>query len=234
MAPKTTINTQKQSTILTWFHKTALAYSIKDLEKLLPSVASINGMAVKDYLQALQDDGLIRTEKIGSGNWYWSFPSEARKARIDALARAQGEFDKISAVAMELQGKVDRAGAARAEDGEGLAEISEFCVCCLVCSTDGAGGDRKTLVAKHGDLTKQVEKLRTELAAYSDYDPVELDRKIEDTQRLRAAADRFTEHIYCMEGWLKERVLDRESQGRVLKELYGDEWDEEEGGLREL
>ncbi|UPX18133.1 uncharacterized protein EKO05_0008447 [Ascochyta rabiei] len=210
---------QKQGTILAWFHKTALAYSIKDLEKLIPSVASINGMAVKDYLQALQDDGLIRTEKIGSGNWYWSFPSEAKKAKVDALAKAQSEFDKISATAADLQAKVDLAGAARAEDEEVLAET---------------GGDRRTLVAKHEDLTKQVEKLRTELAAYSDYDPVELDKKIDDTQRLRAAADRFTEHIYCMEGWLKERVLDRESQTRALKELYGDEWDEDEGGLREL
>ncbi|UPX18134.1 uncharacterized protein EKO05_0008447 [Ascochyta rabiei] len=225
---------QKQGTILAWFHKTALAYSIKDLEKLIPSVASINGMAVKDYLQALQDDGLIRTEKIGSGNWYWSFPSEAKKAKVDALAKAQSEFDKISATAADLQAKVDLAGAARAEDEEVLAETGPSRASSLAGGTDSPGGDRRTLVAKHEDLTKQVEKLRTELAAYSDYDPVELDKKIDDTQRLRAAADRFTEHIYCMEGWLKERVLDRESQTRALKELYGDEWDEDEGGLREL
>jgi hypothetical protein len=32
---------------------------------MIPSVASINGMAVKDYLQALQDDSLISAEKIG-------------------------------------------------------------------------------------------------------------------------------------------------------------------------
>ncbi|KAF9692475.1 hypothetical protein EKO04_009342 [Ascochyta lentis] len=219
MAPRTTINTQKQATILAWFHKTALAYSIKDLEKMIPSVASINGMAVKDYLQALQDDGLIRTEKIGSGNWYWSFPSEAKKAKESMLAKAQGEFDKVNAMVTELQTKVDQAGAARAEDEGVLAET---------------GGDRKMLVAKHEDLTNQVEKLRAELATYSDYDPIELDKKVEDTQRLRADADIFTEHIYCMEGWLKERVLDREGQIGALKELYGDEWDEEEGGLREL
>ncbi|KAF2630803.1 meiotic nuclear division protein 1 [Macroventuria anomochaeta] len=218
-APKTTINAQKQATILAWFHKTALAYSIKDLEKLIPSVASINGMAVKDYLQALQDDSQIRSEKIGSGNWYWSFPSEAKKAKEDSLAKAQEEYDKANATATELQAKVDQAGAARAEDEELLAET---------------GGDRKTLVTKHEDLTKEVEKLRTELAAYSEYDPIELDKKIEDTRRSQAAADKFTEHIYCMEGWLKERVSDREGQVGVLRELYGDEWDDEDGGLHEL
>lgn len=121
-APKPTINAQKQATILAWFHKTALAYSIKDLEKLLPSVASINGMAVKDYLQALQDDTLIRSEKIGSGNWYWSFPSDAKKAKETSLAKTQEEYDRANVTATELQAKVNRAGAARAEDEKLLAE----------------------------------------------------------------------------------------------------------------
>jgi hypothetical protein len=97
-----------------------------------------------------------------------------------------------------------------------------------------AGGDRKALITKHEELTKEAEKLRTELAAYSEFDPVELDMKLEDTRRSRAAADKFTEHIYCMESWLKEQIPDRESQIGILKDLYGDEWDEEDGCLREL
>lgn len=121
-APKTTINTQKQATILAWFHKTALAYSLKDLEKLIPTIASINGMAVKDYVQALTDDSLVHTEKIGSGNWYWSFPSEAKKEKEKSLAVAQEAYDKASATVSELQAKVDRAGAAQAEDEDLLAE----------------------------------------------------------------------------------------------------------------
>lgn len=97
-----------------------------------------------------------------------------------------------------------------------------------------AGGDRKTLITKHEALAKEVEKLRIELAAYSEYDPVELDKKIENIGHLRAAAEKFTEHIYCMEGWLKAQVLDREGQTVVLREIYGVEWDDEDGGLREL
>lgn len=97
-----------------------------------------------------------------------------------------------------------------------------------------AGGDRKALVTKHEELAQEVEKLRTELAAYSEFDPVKLDKKREDTRRSRAAADKFTEHIYCMESWLKERVSDRECQIGILRDLYGDEWDEEDEGLREL
>lgn len=100
-----------------------MAHSIKDLEKALPQVASINGMQVKDYLQALSDENMIRVEKIGSGNWYWSFPSEAKKTKEAALERAQEEYDKANATAMELQAKVDEAGAARGEDEEMLTDL---------------------------------------------------------------------------------------------------------------
>jgi hypothetical protein len=119
-APKATPNAQKQATILAWFHKTSVAYSIKDLEKLLPAVASINSMQVKDFLQALSDDSLIRVEKIGSGNWYWSFPSDTKKAKDTALEKALEEHDKAKTAVAELQAKVNEADAARTEDEDML------------------------------------------------------------------------------------------------------------------
>jgi hypothetical protein len=116
----------KQAAILAWFHKTAVAHSIKDLEKALPQVGSINGMQVKDYLQSLSDDSKIRVEKIGSGNWYWSFPSDDKKAKDIALSRAQEEYSKADTTATELQAKIDDAGAARGEDDGMLNQIGIF------------------------------------------------------------------------------------------------------------
>jgi len=120
MAPKMQPNAQKAATILAWFHRTAQAHNIKDLEKTLPQVSSISGMHVKDYLQSLSDDNKIRVEKIGSGNWYWSFPSDEKKAKDAALVKAREENSKAHAATAELQCKVEAAGAARAE------EIGEF------------------------------------------------------------------------------------------------------------
>lgn len=82
-------------------------------------------MHVKDYLQALADDNKIRVEKIGSGNWYWSFPSDEKKAKDTALEKAQAEYNKINATVAELQSKVDEAGAARAEDEDMLMDTGE-------------------------------------------------------------------------------------------------------------
>jgi hypothetical protein len=77
-------------------------------------------MQVKDYLQALSDDNKIRVEKIGSGNWYWSFPSDEKISREAALEKAQEEYNKAAAIVADLQAKVDEAGAAREEDNESL------------------------------------------------------------------------------------------------------------------
>jgi hypothetical protein len=97
------------------------------------------------------------------------------------------------------------------------------------------GGDRKTLITKHGDLTKELERLRQDLAAYSEQDPVEMDKKKEETQEFRNRAEKYTDHILSMEGWLKESTGgDKEQLSGILRQCYDDEFDEEEGGLREL
>ncbi|KAF1971513.1 hypothetical protein BU23DRAFT_471039, partial [Bimuria novae-zelandiae CBS 107.79] len=219
-APKITANAAKVATIQEWFHKTAVAHNIKDLEKTLPQVASISSMQVKDYLQALQDDNKIRVEKIGSGNWYWSFPSDEKKSKEAALERAQQEYNKANEMVTELQAKVDDAGAARGEDDEALAD---------------SGMDRKSLITKHADLTKELENLRQELAAYSEQDPAEVDKKKMEAQQFQAEVEKYTDQILSMEGWLKQQLGgDAEQLMATKRLLYGDEFDEEEGGLREL
>lgn len=98
-----------------------------------------------------------------------------------------------------------------------------------------SGGDRKTLIAKHADLSKDLEKLRIELAAYSEHDPVEVEKKTAETQQARLDAEKFTDHIYSMEGWLqKQCALDPVAMKEFREANYGDEFDEESGGLREL
>jgi len=82
-------------------------------------------MHVKDYLQALADDNKIRVEKIGSGNWYWSFLSDEKKTKDAALVKAQDEFNKANSTVAELQAKVDEAGAARAEDDDAMEDSGE-------------------------------------------------------------------------------------------------------------
>jgi hypothetical protein len=100
-----------------------------------------------------------------------------------------------------------------------------------------AGGDRKTLITKHADLTKEFEKLKTELAAYSEQDPVEMEKKATETQQAHLDADKSTDQILAMQGWIKEKLFNAYAGPDffdALKTFYQDEYDEEEQGLREL
>lgn len=95
--------------------------------------------------------------------------------------------------------------------------------------------DRKSLITKHADLTKELEGLRQELAAYSEHDPVEVEKKKNEVQQFQAEAEKYTDQILSMETWLKRHSGgDLEHLMQIKRMLYGDEFDEEEGGLREL
>lgn len=45
-------------------------------------------MSVKEVLQSLVDDNMVDTERVGTSNYYWAFPSKAlhtRKRRLEEL-----------------------------------------------------------------------------------------------------------------------------------------------------
>ncbi|KAH0548166.1 hypothetical protein GP486_008111 [Trichoglossum hirsutum] len=215
-APKTLPPAAKQALILNFIQSSRTVHSIKDLEKALPSVASINGLQVKDYLQALTDDGKIRVEKIGSGNWYWSFLSEDKKRREKILEDLNAEKERVAASVAELQDKINSEGAAREDGSEGED-----------------GQDRQSLRETYANLQQQTAALRTELSSYSDNDPTEVLRKKEQTARLMASAERWTDNIYTLEAYLLEVTQDREAMENIRREHYGEEYVEGEG-LAEL
>lgn len=195
------------------------AHTLKELEKALPSVASINGMHVKDYLQALTDEGKIRVEKIGSGNWYWSFLSEEKKIRTDALTKLTLEKTKLDEAMQELQEKVDLAnGKHDGNDDGGNAE-----------------DDRANLVAEQARLTEELQTNKAELHRYRDGDPGELLLKKQQTQAFRQNAEIWTDNVVILEEWLNHALGgDSEKLDAIKRSCYGDEYDVETEGLKEL
>ncbi|KAI9756604.1 MAG: hypothetical protein M4579_003782 [Chaenotheca gracillima] len=214
-APKSNPSAVKQQMILTYLQHSGTVHNIKELEKALPSVASINGMQVKDFLQALWDDDKIRVEKIGSGNWYWSFSNEAKKAKERMRDGLQAEKEKIASTVTELRLKLEAAHAARDEDKEGAED---------------EGPDRPTLVQMQTDLHHEMKALRVELASYSENDPVEANRKQEATMVLCSAAERWTDNIYILEQYYLDLTgRDAAAMEQIRQMIYGDEYREGEG-----
>ena len=170
-------------------------------------------MQVKDYLQALHDDGKIRVEKIGSGNWYWSFLSEEKNTRGTTMGKLKEEKDKIDTAMAEMEEKIRAAMEERGgDDDEG----------------------RKDLVTKRVVLEEEVGGLRRELEGYKENDPGEVERLRKEIVAFRAGAERWTDNI----GTLEDRIVqmtgaDWDQLRLIQSRVYGGEYVEGEG-LREL
>lgn len=62
-----------------------------------------------------------------------------------------------------------------------------------------------------------------------------MERKNQETQSFKNETEKYTDQILSMEGWLKEHTGgDKEQMGNIMRICYGDEFDAEDGGLREL
>ncbi|KIW03399.1 uncharacterized protein PV09_05604 [Verruconis gallopava] len=212
---------QKQALCVQWIQKSRVAHTIRDLEKVLPQVASINAMAVRDYIQAMADENMIRVEKIGSGNWYWSFPNDEKIKKKAALSKAASEKTNARAVFEDLQQHVKDTAAARKDEGDKM--LMEH------------GLSRVYMTKLHSELSRKLNVLRRELDSYSKNDPVEFERRKAKVLEEKVRVDSLTDSIYNMESWLKRRLQgDKATMMGIKRCLYGDEYDEEVGGLRDI
>jgi hypothetical protein len=193
-------------------------FTLKELEKILPAVASINAMQVKDVLQGLQDENLIRVEKIGSGNWYWCFTSDAKKLKENTINTLKAEESKLIVSIAEAERQIEEETATREDDNEML---------------EGNGMDRKALLEAYDALLKETDLLDKELACYSDSDPAEVQRKMEEVINLKASTIRWTDNIEALECMLGELTKDRHQTSEIMQNACGDEYVPGEG-LKEL
>ena len=208
----------KQEKKVEWFQETLGVYSMSHLEKLLPSIASINKMQVKDYVEALKDENLIRTEKIGIGNWYWCFRSDAKKTKENALIRLRIEESSLSHNIAEIKKQIEEEMGKRAEDDEMLEDD---------------GMDRKALLEAHETLLRELEILNKGLTGYIDNDPAEVERKVVEMKKFKQSAMRWTDNIESLECFITNVSGDRAQTAEIMHRTCGDEYVPGEG-LKEL
>ena len=174
---------------------------------------------VPDYIQNLQDENKIRVEKIGSGNWYWSFASEDKKTREKALVEAESAHEKAAAVVQDLERKLTDAQAQRDDEAEML---------------EGGAESREKLTATKTELEKEVTELQKQLAAYSDSDPTELERLKEETKTCYTQAYQYTDDIDALESFMVKTCGNDDYVKKLREDLYLTKMDVEEGRLKEI
>ncbi|KAL5339499.1 meiotic nuclear division protein 1 [Aspergillus crustosus] len=215
MPPKLS-KSAKQGLIVSHIRSTRTCHTLKDLEKMLPSVASINGIQVKEYIQELTDEGQLRVEKIGSGNWYWCFGGDEKKERESQLAQLRKDVERVQASSKRAE--TDLAVRRKQRDKEG-ASAEEL----------------EALMERKKGLEMERNRLLAEWTAASTTGEGKGVRQMkEEIEQSRQQALVWTDNIYMLEEYVKKLTGgDREMMQAVQRECYGDEYVEGEG-LREL
>ncbi|XP_022110506.1 meiotic nuclear division protein 1 homolog isoform X2 [Acanthaster planci] len=157
-------------------------FQLKELEKIAPKTKGITSMSVKDVVQSLVDDGMVDSDRIGTSNYFWAFPSKAsnaRKRKLDDLTTALEGSEKKRATTKKLITK---------------ATIGKE-------NTDDRIELMKTLAVQE----QENSRLKAELEKYRECDPEVLEEVKKQTLVAREAANRWTDNIFTIKSWCKKK-----------------------------
>mmetsp|Transcript_29114 Transcript_29114/g.48950 ORF Transcript_29114/g.48950 Transcript_29114/m.48950 type:complete len:175 (-) Transcript_29114:942-1466(-) len=145
--------------------------------------------------QSLVDDNLVVSDKIGSANFFWSFPSKAYQDQIvrrQNLERVKNEYE-TSKVQLE-----ERICEAR---------------------TDRCGGDRAQKLQRLALLREEEFNCDTQLDQLKVNDPEEILKVERIALNInKAAADRWTDNVWTIKSYLtKRKGLSGKEVDRMLR-----------------
>ncbi|XP_036597810.1 meiotic nuclear division protein 1 homolog [Trichosurus vulpecula] len=180
---------EKRTRMMEIFFETKDVFQLKDMEKIAPREKGITAMSVKEVLQSLVDDGMVDSERIGTSNYFWAFPSKALHARKRKLETLSTQFSEGNQKKENLQQSIKRAKIGR-EDTE----------------------ERASLLKEIASLQQQKEQLKAELEKYKECDPEVVEEIRQANKVAKDAANRWTDNIFAIKSWAKRKFGFEESK----------------------
>ncbi|KAJ0051280.1 hypothetical protein NL108_017676, partial [Boleophthalmus pectinirostris] len=101
-------------------------FQLKDIEKIAPKSKGITPMAVKEVLQSLVDDNMVDCERVGTSNYYWSFPSKALNTRKHKLEELKRQISESKQRKETLQKAVEAAKVGREDTNKRSVLLKEL------------------------------------------------------------------------------------------------------------
>ncbi|KAI8052968.1 meiotic nuclear division protein 1 [Syncephalis plumigaleata] len=173
---------EKRQRMQDYFHETSDVFQLKELEKILPKVKGIVAQSVKDVLQELVNDGLVHCEKIGTSNYYWSFPSESYRVREQKLASLQEEEAQLTEKKAVLEAAIEEANQRRV-----------------------ASDHREQLLAALAEAEARNKEYTDELQQFKDNDPDTIEAKRKAAEISKQAANRWTDNIFALQAYCSRK-----------------------------
>lgn len=179
---------EKRIRMLDIFYDKKDVFQLKELEKIAPKEKGIVVQSVKDVVQSLVDDGLVDTEKIGTSIYFWAFPSKAANNRKRRISELNNKVNEARKKAKKLEEQVADAQSGREDSAKRNEVLKEL-------------ADNKIILK---DLKSRIEK-------FKDCDPEVLEQVKKQTVAYKEAANRWTDNIFAIKSWCKNKFFIEES-----------------------
>ncbi|XP_057187086.1 meiotic nuclear division protein 1 homolog [Triplophysa rosa] len=173
---------EKRSRMMEIFFETKDVFQLKDIEKIAPKSKGITPMSVKEVLQSLVDDNMVDTERVGTSNYYWAFPSKALHARKCRLEELEIQCEEGKQRKIALQQAADKAKVGR--------EINE---------------EREALLKELGALKDQRDQMKAEVEKYKECDPEVVEEIRKTNIAAKEAVSRWTDNVFAIKSWAKRK-----------------------------
>jgi predicted transcriptional regulator len=175
MAPKKGVSFDDKRLRLLEIFARAEVFTLKEIEKIGSKEKGIVEQTIKDVLQTLVDDGLVETDKIGAGNFYWALPSKAGNSRRAQISKLQSELQLKTAAISDLEKRKRESESLRGDSG------------------------RAAKIAQHTALNSNIKRLREEISKFSTCDPEVFAKLQKEAKVAKVAADRWTDNLYLLQ-----------------------------------
>lgn len=151
-------------------------------------------MTVKEVLQSLVDDSLVVCEKIGTSNYFWSFPSTALHSRKVKLQTINMELERADRSEAELNEALDKARVGREESES-----------------------RQKALTEYAELGRRIKSLDSQLEAFKENDPILHAARVKDNATKKLDINKWTDNIVTVQSYCSDTFnIDRDR----LKEAF--------------
>ncbi|KFM24714.1 Meiotic nuclear division protein 1-like protein [Auxenochlorella protothecoides] len=180
----------KRKTLLAIFHETKDVFVLKDVEKI-GAKRGVVLQSIKDVLQTLVDDDLVHMEKIGSSNYFWSFPSEAAVKLQVEITKLETQLEERSQEAKSLGAQLESK---------------------KVGNTDTVQEERSCLVRRLAELDEKLAASSAELRQYAASDPERYEALKQATPVAIDSANRWIDNLHALHDWLRKKFQGMDTQ----------------------
>ncbi|XP_078269002.1 meiotic nuclear division protein 1 homolog isoform X1 [Rhinoraja longicauda] len=173
---------EKRNRMMEIFFETQDVFQLKDLEKIAPKEKGITLMSVKEVLQSLVDDALVDSDRIGTSNYFWAFPSKALHIRNQKLETLACQVSEGTERKQSLRQSIEKTNVGRQNT------------------------ENRTALSKElEELRKEKIQLKADVDKYRECDPEVVEEIRQLNKIAKDAANRWTDNVFTVKSWAKKK-----------------------------